>query len=124
MRDERAGVLWIAHEAWHVTHENEASRLQGDGGLCGSDVCVAIIYLAVFAASRGTDNGRDAAADALTQRFGVHAGDFADRANVDFLASRTREEKFATREDVGPCETLCFAAKARDRLDDFGIDLA
>ena len=91
------GVLWIAHQAGHVAHENQASRLQSDGGLRGGDVGVAIIYLAIFAARGRADDRRDAAADALAQRFGVHTGDFADEADVDFLASRTGERRICGR---------------------------
>src|SRR6266545_4740738 len=86
MRDYRIRILGVTEQAGNIAHKNQPLRLERNGGLRGCDVRIAIVNFSILAARGRADDRRDALRDALEQWRGVHADDFTDVTNINFLA--------------------------------------
>ena len=120
MANERRAVFCIAQQSRDIAHENQAARFQCDSCLRRGNVRIAVVDFAVIAARCGTDHRRDAAPDALAQRFHVYIDNFTDKTKIDIFFWGP---KFPATKNVGPGKSASFAAKTLDRFYNFGIDL-
>ena len=104
------------------------SRLafERDGAHRGGDVGVAVVNFSVLAARGRADDRCVAAPDAFLERRDVDLDDFADVADVNFLAGifLVVEKQFFALENVRAGKTHGLAAQRIDGVDDFGIDFA
>ena len=126
MRDQRGGIFEIAHQARDIAHEDEPLGVERDGDHRRSDVGVAIVNLAVFAACGRTDHRCVTAPDAFLEWRDVDLDDFADIADVNFLAGIffVVEVKFPAFENVRAGKSHRLATERIDGGDDLGIDFA
>ena len=93
--NQRLGIARVAHQTGHVAQEDEPTRVDSHGQLCGSHIGVDIVRMTVLAQAHGTDNRHHLRVQGLADLVHDDIGDFPDITEIHAIG-----KKLSALEDV------------------------